>query len=512
MPKEQKPRHVISLPIITNPYEEQLMNRSFHALSHIHNVLVKHVRKLLIQLEHDHEYQELRNQYLLLAHKDKDKLTSSDKETKKQLSDAMKAIRQRIHLTDYDLQSYIKVCGKQYRNLLSSQQVQKEATRVWRSVVSYLFGKGKSVHFKKFMDFDTISGKTNLNGMRFDPSSFTATWLHHTYRIKKPSKASADYVYEALDSKVCYCDVKRIMFPNGWHYYLNIVLEGPTPKKLAVGNRTCGIDPGVSTMAAVSEDRAVLRELAPDNAKYAKPIREIQYHMDRSRRQSNPNKYNLDGTINKENHERWVYSKTYFRLRRRMKYLYAKRSRYIRQSHCELANDLLKDAKFFYIEDMNYSALGKKSSDTKRSEKTSKVVSKSGTIRQVHKFKRKKRFGRTLNNRAPAAFVSLLKQKAELYGGRVESVKTKDFKASQYNHTTDTYTKVPLSQRQKVINGHTIQRDLYSAFLILNTDDTLAHPDREKCFSTFNAFVKHHDECINVMKNNHQSMKQCFGF
>ena len=72
--------------------------------------------------------------------------------------------------------------------------------------------------------------------------------------------------------------------------------------------------------------------------------------------------------------------------------------------------------------------------------------------------------------------------------------------------------KVPLSQREKVIDGHTVQRDLYSAFLILNTDDTLKHPDRDKCISTFGGFVKRHDELISEMKKDNISMKQCFGF
>ncbi len=42
-----------------------------------------------------------------------------------------------------------------------------------------------------------------------------------------------------------------------------------------------------------------------------------------------------------------------------------------------------------------------------------------------------------------------LKRKVEAAGGVYAEVDTKEFKASQYNHVTDTYEKIPLSQRRK---------------------------------------------------------------
>ncbi len=512
--KTPKPMHTVCLRLDASEYEGYLIDRSFHALSHIHNVLVKHARKLLIQLEHDQDYQQLRTEYtaFLKNHKNDGKLSKTDASYQKELSDRMKTIRQDMGLTEYSFQSYIKKCAKLYNKLLSSQQVQKEATRVWQSVEKYLFGDGKAVHFKKYRDFDTIGGKSTKNGMRFDKETFSAVWMGRTYKVKRPKKSSMDYVYKALSSDISYCDVKRRMFPNGRHYYIVVVLKGPAPKKLTAGDNTCGIDPGVSTMAAVSDEDVYLEELAPDIGKYNKEIIDTQYHMDLSKRASNPDKYNPDGTIDKSNHDRWEFSKTYIRLGNRLKYLYRVRSDYIKQSHSRLINKLLKDARNFYIEDMDYKALAKRSKNTERSDRIYEVKAEDGSIKQVHKYKRKIRFGRSLNNRAPALFIHLLEQKAALYGGSVTKIATKDYKASQYDHSTDTCTKAPLSQRTKTIDGRTVQRDLYSAFLILNTDDTLTHPDRDKCISTFDSFVRRQDKLISEMKKSNISMKQCFGF
>lgn len=56
--------HTVRLKLETDKEQRDMLERSFHALSHIHNVLVAHVRKLLCQLEHNHEYQDMREAYI----------------------------------------------------------------------------------------------------------------------------------------------------------------------------------------------------------------------------------------------------------------------------------------------------------------------------------------------------------------------------------------------------------------------------------------------------------------
>ena len=140
------------------------------------------------------------------------------------------------------------------------------------------------------------------------------------------------------------------------------------------------------------------------------------------------------------------------------------------------------------------------------------VKQKDGTVKVIQKYKRKKRFGRSINRRAPARFLLELERKVEAVGGVYAEVDTKEFKASQYNHVTDTYEKIPLSQREKEIGNRKVQRDLYSAFLIRNADLDFKHPDREKCEYEFEYFADMQDQLILKMKENGLSMRQCFGF
>lgn len=504
--------HTLRLPLKTTAYDRQQMERRFHAVSHIHNVAVKQSVHLMQKLKFDTEYRSYLSEYTELLKKQK--LSAGDKKRKTELSKQMLAIRRETGLTEYGLQSYIKPCAGQYRKLLSSQQVQKEISRVYRGVEKVLFGSGKQLHFKKYTDFDTISGKSSTNGVKFDRETMSVEWLGLHMPCKLPKKAKdRDYVEESLAHDISYCEIKRMMFNSGWHYYVIICLKGDAPRKLKnTGSSLMGIDPGTSSFAGVSDTAVFLEELAPKAKEYDKRIYRLQQQAERSRRAVNPGKYNSDGTVNKHNKDRWIYSNTYNKTRRKLKTLYRKKSAYIKQDHEQRCNRIMADSVHFLVERMSYHGLQKRAKETSRQEKTTPVLLKDGSGREIHKYKRKKRFGRSLNSRAPALFLSILKRKCIQYGGSYTEINTNTFKASRYNHVTDTYESIPLSQRNKQIGGHKVQRDLYSAFLIKNADSSLKNADRQLCISGFEKFAAMQDRLTAGMKEAGISMKQCFGF
>lgn len=149
----------------------------------------------------------------------------------------------------------------------------------------------------------------------------------------------------------------------------------------------------------------------------------------------------------------------YYKLRRRLKALYRKKAAYIRCLHNNLANRIIRHGIDILAEKMNYKALQKRSKKTERQEKTSTVKKKDGTTLEIKKYKKKKRYGSSLNNRAPSSFLSILERKCNQYGGHLQYVNTQKMRASQYNHDTDTYKKIPLSQRRKLVCGQIVLRD-----------------------------------------------------
>lgn len=112
--------------------------------------------------------------------------------------------------------------------------------------------------------------------------------------------------------------------------------------------------------------------------------------------------------------------------------------------------------------------------------------------------KRKKRFGRSIKNRCPGYFQSQAKRKFRIY---VEV--PNDYKASQYDHTSDEYIKKSLSQRMyKLQDGTMVQRDLYSSFLLYCIDLNTNKIDKNKCIHEFEKQYKNQNETIEYIQMN----------
>jgi hypothetical protein len=88
---------------------------------------------------------------------------------------------------------------------------------------------------------------------------------------------------------------------------------------------------------------------------------------------------------------------------------------------------------------MNFAGLQKRAKKTEKNDKG--------------KFKRKKRFGKSLANKAPSMLLSIINRKLGYYGEQLIKIDTSETKASQFNHFDGTYTKKSLSQRWNDFDG-----------------------------------------------------------
>jgi hypothetical protein len=219
--------------------------------------------------------------------------------------------------------------------------------------------------------------------------------------------------------------------------------------------------------------------------------RRLLRKLDRQRRAGNPHKYHPDGTVKKGNREPWHHSQNYRKTLWRLKEIARKQAAVRRQDHDRLANLVLSLGTTVYVEDMRYHALARRAKETTVNPNTGRCRSK-------------KRFGRSIAQRAPALFLSLLGQKLKREGASLWKVATAGLKASQYNHLTDTCEKASLSERWKTVSTEPtvrVQRDLYSAFLLMHTTPSLNAVDRTGCLADFDAFLPLHEQEIERLRS-----------
>ena len=476
-------------------------NKKFFMKFKIQNILIKHCIHLFNKLNQDDLYNSLLEEYKTI------KKDSSKTNRKKKLIEELTNIRESYGLTKNKIQKYAKKQQVKYSKYIASQEAQVIANEVWRGCEDVLYKKSK-LHFKKLEDINSVSSKSLLNGIRFDETTKTL----YINKYNKPlifKEYDKSYIEECFKNKLKYCKLIRKPFNTGYRYYIQMVFEGASPIKYTKGVGDSGIDPGVSTIAVSTPNKCILKDLAPNIESYNKRIIEIQKKMERSLRLNNPTCYNEDGTIKKGS--KFIKTKNYKKLSKLYKSLNRKRTEYIENCHYKLIKEIISDSSTIYCEKMNYKALQKKTKTTKRDIKTSLITTKKGP-KEIHKYNRKKRFGKSLKNKSPAKFLERLIKKADFYNIEVKYINTKTFKASQYNHLTDSYIKKELKERWNQLDKDIIQRDLYSAYLIQNSKKDLKQTDRDKCKKNYEKFKKNHDKCIEEIKAQGQERPKSFGF
>lgn len=362
--------HTLRLKLNVDDNTAAVLEKRFRILAHISNQIRKKAKMMLSRLEGDKQYQQALDEYIRLK-----KLNSDDKQIQndmKRLSKFMNDTREGIGLTKNGLEKYASVMQHQYKKNISSHQVQAEAAHVYNGVEAVLFGNGKDVHYKKESDFRTIPGK-DMSGVRiyFNQNDekyqvdccikWNGLIIPVKYDISKSDMLdNKNYINEALScGKIKYCEIVRLWFKNGWHYYVNLVMMENAPKKLAPGKSTLGIDEGPSTIAATSETSVFLEELSPECKKYNKQIASLQRKIDKSMRKMNPGRYNDDGTAKKKSEDlpAWKFSKICLKNKAKVRELYRKKTEYTKCKHENLLNRMIKDASVFINEPIDFKAL-----------------------------------------------------------------------------------------------------------------------------------------------------------
>ena len=479
--------HTLKLKLKPTKYQKYLLNHMFYIAYKMYVLTTKYAQKQLRLLKKNNEYKELIYKYKI--YKSKTKLTKLERTKFSRVKNELNELIESYNLTGSGLDKFIKIQQHKYKHILTSQQAQKISDFVLTSVENVLYSKGKTIHIKKYNQFNTISQKNLENGIKLIDKD-----IKIFEEIIPIIYKNTDYEYESLNHKLKYLELIRIEFNNGYEYYVNFVLKDAAPLKFDKGKLETGIDLGVSTSASYN-NKCTFEELAPKCKDYNKKINTIQKNIDKSLRSKNSDLYNEDGTVKKNSKGKFVKSKHCKYLDRKRRVLYRKKKAYTLCKHNESLNKIIKDSKIVKIEDMNFQKLAKRSKNLERQDKPSVIDGK-----EVYKYKRKKRFGKSITDRSPGLYKKRLEEKCNQYEVDLKILDTVKVKASQYEHDKDKYIKYKLSERTKVINNKLVQRDLYSAFLIKNTSNNKIN--KTKCKKEFNKFLKAQDLEVKRLKEN----------
>ena len=541
------PIHTLEVELRVNQEQKKLLIDTSEQMRQLSNVLIGTFKKNYEQMIRTKRYKKTMNKYFEITEKiskinnkidntDDKKLLKELKNNKKSLEDDKKLISNQLEDIRIDFNIfksyYTKKAEFLYQNIftnLNSILALKVVDRCWLQFEKLMFkSKTKKIKFKKYGFLPSLEGKQaercivlkqNVNGLYINTLGesfelkiknndiYTKNLLELIKVYMNDSENIENVNIDRVTNGQKPLDTYRIIFNRivikrirgKFRFYVQILYEGRPWKldkngnlKNKQGTGRIGIDYGTSTIAVVSESKVIYKNLAEEanNLKHIeRQLKILRRKMDRSRRSTNPDCFNSDGTYKKGTKIK-VKSRNYKKILKQFREINRKLSCIKKYEIGRDANIIRSLGDQIYGEHMNFQGLAKRSKNTTINQNTGKI-------------NKKKRFGKSISNRCPGLMVSTLKNK---FGNRYHEVNTWEFKASQYNHITNTCIKKKLSQRIQELdyNGETItiQRDLYSAFLLMNSNDTLDKPDLNLCNITFENFIVNHTICINNLKAN----------
>lgn len=411
---------VLTLPLKTSSKEDKILGKRLDAARMLFNVcLGEGLRRLA------------------LARESKDWQKAQKNKDKKERSKLFRLAQKSYAISDYELQTFAIASRKRchLKDHLDSSTTQKIATRVYGALSQYMYSKRGKPRFKPKGRFHSVEGKSNKTGIRFKDGKiiWTKLLLSPIYDLKDKHGVEA----HALSHKTKYVRLVCKTIKGKKRWYAQLIQEG-TPKlkeKNNISDGVVGLDLGPSSIAAVSKKEGLLKLFCPGLESIDAKIKSKQKKLDRSRRRTNPDNFNKNGTV-KAGPKKWHRSKGYQKIQGEI----AERHRCLAETRknmqSALANRILAIGKEVRTEKLSYKSF-------------------------------QKNFGTSVGKRAPGMFMEILRRKALSAGGAVIEFPTRTTKLSQTCHGCGKAIKKKLSERWHdcPCGVGPVQRDLYSAFL-----------------------------------------------
>ncbi len=477
------------------------------------NELVGLMRKHYDQLMRTKRYRKLLNLYG----------NTENKSRRKDLATQLNDMQKQYNVTWEFCRTSMIPIGKKYG--IDAVFALTKAEDIWCGVEKCLYDDGKTLHFSKYEDLPCVRAKQINRGivMSVKDDKLQFKLGKSIFGIKVKDRFQNDEVSAILDYlskseikdklaieslqtegicistyRPCYATLVPKMIRGKYRIYLHLTIEGKAKPKYdrfgnprhKFGKGIVGCDIGTQTIAYTSDREVGLKNLSErGNSIQTSERKERLYYraMERSRKATNPQNYNEDGTI-KKGHKTWKYSNHYKKLKNKHSELCRINAINRQLAINEDANHLRSLGDVFITEPKNASKLMKRAKET--------IVNSKG------KFNKKKRFGKSIKNRCPSGFQTTVEKKFKVTGGTYIEVPN-NYRASQYDHTADDYIKKKLSDRMYTLtDGTLVQRDWYSSFLLYCYDFKTRDIDKNKCISEFKSCYYKETALIEWIKTN----------
>lgn len=436
---------VVTFPLKTEKWQEDRIDKILTLLTVRYREKQKILLDRYIHLSHSPEFKEAKNAGLkaLRDFMNEHKFTKYDVEKVFSDSSLSKSVTTDIMLT-YGINSDI---------------MQELSHRAWSAWEKKLYGQGKFIRLDNEVTlFKSRSHKGNVTGFEYSFTEMTLSMnatkpkKHTMFTIPFVVNRKSEYEAYALGCEVRNIAIMRQQIRGKNKYYVQFSFAGtPYNKGRKMGTGIVGIDPGPSKIAIVSDSEIRITTLAPSVTKDEKAVCRLQRKLDRSRRATNPDNYNDDGTIKRGIKLKFEKSNSYKRTQAKLADMQRKLAAKRKIDHNILANEIITMGNEFRVEKNSFKSMQVRSKETKKNDKGKNLSNK--------------RWGDSLSNHAPAELLTILKNKVCQYADGEYVDIPSSVACTAFDFTNGEFTKHPPKERTiTTSDGFVHDRDALAAF------------------------------------------------
>lgn len=382
-----KERYILTLPLKTEVYQEHILEKRFRLGEHLYNNFLNFEKKKFYEMTKRKDYRDAQNLIKELTvqinsfdeFKESKQLIQELKKQRKEQYDIIYNIKKMFDWSEFGFTKDIKRYRRYYKANLNSTICENLSGRCFKAFEKmeselikdqYRCEEDKvnpCVHYKRKDSLRCLTAKRNSTGIRFSLDEKnrigTVKWQGLVFSIDL-SKCTL-YEWQALHSEICYCAVKRDKIKGKWKYYIQITLKGHVPDKFdkqtgelkrQLGKGNVGLYFTSTSLTVSTENGVKTYPLEIKNHEDKKT--ELLQKMDASRRATNPDNYNEDGTSKEKSEIKgWHFSKAYKKYRAELYEIYRKECEEKKLLQEILANEVIASGDVFNCNKMDFKFL-----------------------------------------------------------------------------------------------------------------------------------------------------------
>lgn len=446
---------VVSLSLKTEKWQEDVLDKRFEICRQIYNAMLGYELKQYKKMISDEEFKKSK-EVIYSAYKttdDKEKKDIKKSDEYKQAVQKQKDLLKEYGFSNFSFGAQAIKSADHFKDIIPTMLAQLSIGKpMWQAFDKLLFGNGEIVHFKKYGSFNSIvtDGKSGIrivsenNKTTKKMDSKEKYYCLYTSRLGKNLKMPLKidhkdlYLLEMIERDIHTVRITRKKVKGTYKYYVQLAVTGSPAIKYTndgnelhpLGSKKLGIYIDTTSITIVDDESTKTIDITINN-KIEGDISELNRYLDASRRATNPENFNDDGTIKKgivvegkRTHLNWEYSNSYKKARDMRANLLRIQAEQRKIRANELANEIIARGCDICINDYPFQVAAMR-----------KKFKEGEELDEKGRPKKKKKAGKAISENAPAMIVTILDNKLKNRG--LQGVKK--IKLSNIDYTKEHY-------------------------------------------------------------------------